>query len=691
MKVGSKRLCIRSDDELDSNLPESAAPPSIDFVLFAMTDQDKVPTELSDAMRKPNRRIMMVPSQDREYVKQAFNIDWQDQRVFTCLFFAPGKIARVSDLYDMCHWQACLSVGNLMRDSIVIIGDPVTLEFAQDLVDDVVKACQYAEVPHDEIAAVVKGALNSPHFFTNASGMPARLKILANPTLPELRGYLQTLLLKETAPVILIQLCGHGMEDGTFLLQDGPLRMVDLREILAGIRCGFPHAIELFFNCCHGDVLVGQFCGDTKFEELTTALPRNALPPNALLPYGTYAHLSGYRIKLTPHLQIELFPRIAGTGEIPAEGGYGMLITKSDERLPANDSLVRAVKALLQPVRYTLDRLAVKEMEIEPGLYVFAYNVGCGDAASVLHMDVDRKCSAVQIDGGRIWPFKANAAETVLFLRPCMKGLILTHCDDDHSMGLTAVVSTLEDGDNLPLLCSSPIFSDAQTAKMRSAFDILRLATYEKQERVKITQPKKGDLHSFGTIKVHVLAPDGEAQAKVQEHIRVNAGRKPLSVPNQSSIVVLLELSHDGKISWALFTGDAPAAAIIAGLDVMPAAVPRDADGRFYVDYMDIPHHGSKHNVSAEENLFTKVLARQYLWSSDGGQRYDTMGTDVWDLLAKQHDALKSPADIYFTMDKFVENKGATQPSQSYLKAHFAQPTSHGWLFDLVTTKVTLF
>jgi hypothetical protein len=81
------------------------------------------------------------------------------------------------------------------------------------------------------------------------------------------------------------------------------------------------------------------------------------------------------------------------------------------------------------------------------------------------------------------------------------------------------------------------------------------------------------------------------------------------SVTNLSSIIVLAELGGRRM----LLTGDALGLHVIDGLR---HAKLLDRDGRFRVDLLKLPHHGSDRNNPAE--FFRTILADHYVVSADG-------------------------------------------------------------------------
>jgi hypothetical protein len=93
------------------------------------------------------------------------------------------------------------------------------------------------------------------------------------------------------------------------------------------------------------------------------------------------------------------------------------------------------------------------------------------------------------------------------------------------------------------------------------------------------------------------------------------------SVPNLASITFLVRIK-DKKI---LFTGDGLGKDII---DVLSKNMMLDKDGKFYVDVLKVPHHGSDRNTSPE--FFKTVVASYYVISANGRDDNPSLDTLKW-------------------------------------------------------------
>ena len=93
------------------------------------------------------------------------------------------------------------------------------------------------------------------------------------------------------------------------------------------------------------------------------------------------------------------------------------------------------------------------------------------------------------------------------------------------------------------------------------------------------------------------------------------------SVPNLASITFLAEIENK-KI---LFTGDSIGDDVV---EVLSRNSMLDRKGKFYVDVLKVPHHGSDRNTSPE--FFETVNARYYIISANGRDNNPSISTLKW-------------------------------------------------------------
>lgn len=93
------------------------------------------------------------------------------------------------------------------------------------------------------------------------------------------------------------------------------------------------------------------------------------------------------------------------------------------------------------------------------------------------------------------------------------------------------------------------------------------------------------------------------------------------SVPNLASITFLAEINNK-KI---LFTGDGLGQDIV---DILSKNALLDTNGKFHVDILKVPHHGSDRNTSPE--FFNTVIAKYYIISANGRDDNPSLDTLKW-------------------------------------------------------------
>ena len=109
------------------------------------------------------------------------------------------------------------------------------------------------------------------------------------------------------------------------------------------------------------------------------------------------------------------------------------------------------------------------------------------------------------------------------------------------------------------------------------------------------------------------------------------------SVPNLSSIVMLIKA--DGKT--ILLTGDCRSDHLQQGL----IETGLSADGRYHVDVLKVPHHGSRRNT--RKSFFEEVTADAYIISADG--TYDNPDEETLDWIVAAAQTAGRKVKLIFT------------------------------------------
>jgi beta-lactamase superfamily II metal-dependent hydrolase len=84
------------------------------------------------------------------------------------------------------------------------------------------------------------------------------------------------------------------------------------------------------------------------------------------------------------------------------------------------------------------------------------------------------------------------------------------------------------------------------------------------------------------------------------------------TVPNLSSIVVMVEAEAGGRTRRLLLTGDAGGDHVLTAL----ANAGLSSEGKLHVDLLKVMHHGSNHSV--DQNFFERITADHYVISGNG-------------------------------------------------------------------------
>jgi hypothetical protein len=276
----------------------------------------------------------------------------------------------------------------------------------------------------------------------------------------------------------------------------------------------------------------------------------------------------------------------------------------------------------------------------------------------------------ILIDGGPPFTFTRSlhdSLKTIIRAPRALDAVILSHVDEDHIVGLLDLIAELRrqaaNGEAVTLTIGQlwhnsfartldpdggiqarlktilSVAGAAQQMTLASAATLgiadgnaLRLASLAMPVPINpgfpddlIIVDTAGAPRTFGNLSLRVVGPTQANLDKLKEEWEkwldahddaVNSGdpfamaNSDRSIPNLSSIMVLAEA--DGKT--ILFTGDGRSDHLIAGLrqvGLLPAA-----GGRFHVDVLKLPHHGSDRNIT--KTFFKTVTADTYVASANG-------------------------------------------------------------------------
>ena len=219
-------------------------------------------------------------------------------------------------------------------------------------------------------------------------------------------------------------------------------------------------------------------------------------------------------------------------------------------------------------------------------LKIVSCNVGQGDSTLIIHKSVE-----ILIDGGPDNSVIDCLSKYIPFWDRTIEVVILTHPQSDHYTGLIAVMDRYKVGKIL----ANSLNSGSQTYEMLKNRVLTR--------GVDVVNPTAGMFVRSGLIYLDILHPSKEFLAKNSspnnlfispfDNSSGVLGASDSSLdPNEFSIITLLTF---GSFRF-LFTGD-------AGSELLDSlATTLSENGINSINYIKIPHHGSKYSVS--ENIY---------------------------------------------------------------------------------------
>jgi hypothetical protein len=170
--------------------------------------------------------------------------------------------------------------------------------------------------------------------------------------------------------------------------------------------------------------------------------------------------------------------------------------------------------------------------------------------------------------------------------------------------------------------------SIAQGARLRSDADRLSIPLNSLVAGELIVATKNAEPITMDGLTLTVIGPmhqEIEELRKKHEAWRIELKTKPMtpekalaayvdkSVPNLSSIVMLIEAGPAKAKKRILLTGDARGDRILCGLELAKLC---DAAGNIKIDILKVPHHGSSNDL--DNDFFERIIADHYVFSGDG-------------------------------------------------------------------------
>ena len=314
----------------------------------------------------------------------------------------------------------------------------------------------------------------------------------------------------------------------------------------------------------------------------------------------------------------------------------------------------------------------------------------------ILELKSENQSTTILIDGGPSQTFQNHLKPTLqkLDLNGNIDLMVLSHIDNDHIIGIIDLLNEIkhqrEKGikelvkirriwhnsfKNLLQLKEEPqkiistLFQTQDLIKMKNISESIIMKGFQQgtdltdlakslnipinqglgkaifvEDKVTSTRLKNINLHIFGPTKKNLEKLHNEWNdwfTKKQQDRKSELGLIQIldnSVPNLASIMFLIEIKNR-KI---LFTGDGLGRNV---LDLLFKNKMLDKNGKFYVDVLKVPHHGSDRNTSLE--FFRTVIAEYYVISANGRDDNPSLNTLRW--IIESGKAGKNPKKIILT------------------------------------------
>jgi beta-lactamase superfamily II metal-dependent hydrolase len=176
----------------------------------------------------------------------------------------------------------------------------------------------------------------------------------------------------------------------------------------------------------------------------------------------------------------------------------------------------------------------------------------------------------------------------------------------------------------------------------------------ENKDRVaKLRSQSKRDAERLGTNdlrKLLIAQLDQAAKLGVREKV---------TPPNLASLMLLVE--EKGKT--LLLTGDGHSRDILKGLNFHKKL---DWQGRFHVDVLKFPHHGSEHNV--DEDFADRITADHYIFCGNGEHENPDFNVVELILNKRLRSNQKHPFKLWFNSSEGATERAAAKDHMRELK-----------------------
>jgi beta-lactamase superfamily II metal-dependent hydrolase len=344
-------------------------------------------------------------------------------------------------------------------------------------------------------------------------------------------------------------------------------------------------------------------------------------------------------------------------------------------------------------------------------------NAGCGDAIHINFIGSDNKPHHILIDGGTekgnlyTQTLQKEIAQ-ILSLREQIDLWIITHIDDDHIGGILRLIRDEPLVNNINWDTCQIWFNyapcDYDTGLEKTGLKSVRQGMLIRdflRSKAKLNEnitDATGKTDLFG-LSLTVLSPDHKSFSELitiweKQEVSIRSRKSSTfkaskssdyaiqltdfdhsvftedgSEENASSIALLLEYK-DAKI---LLTADSHPSILANSLRKLGYS--NEPGKRLQLSLMQVPHHGSKGNCSAE--LLDLVDTQHFVFSADGLNRHNLPNKETFARII--HSKPGQPIDFYITQhNDRTKSIFAVDTLPPQIQIHFAEPRSQALTFN---------
>ena len=523
--------------------------------------------------------------------------------------------------------------GMCLHVCLVIVGSASTPEehevFCKDIIQVSKFQCQLTEASAcSAIYEAMKTSHHPSHSFyetfpvkrSTETSQWSHLLFSIDPSSSEVRQLLKNVLENPYFGWVDIVYCGHGSEDGDWILHDCDFTchmFVDVAKECFQRRkrsAEVQSTGRLHLNCCYGG----------KWNDQMLAMDASSDNPI---------------IRIRP---------IGEWKEIPLSGKYQYPIYETASRLLPSVNTCISRNPLPEP------RTRSRLLPDTPTMVVFP--AGDGDCSLFAYKDF-----CMLVDGGRsrgeicCWKYIRTLSTMKI------DAIVVTHLDADHITGVGALLRLLNnssvrlDLQSLYFNCPEnvPVFEGRETTRsVREGEELLtewgRLKKDTKPQPClnnvaggRLVKPESPNIVDRRLVRVQIVTPfidkesaaiDEDEKAMLQflqdwrapeNALSTGVGTSKVTMTNMVSIALLVTCKTEQQ-QRILYCGDAPKNRLLRGLEILGH---NDLD----VDILYVPHHGSRNNTDQE--FFKRVRASVYVFSSNGQKHHHPDGVVVDNLV----------------------------------------------------------